>query len=155
VLKKKFENLRKKNGGKFRMMQRWWSKEYKALKVLVDEHPEYYLDELVEHLFLKTGSLFHPSAVRKVLKRRLNYLIYCMVGYKQVGTTAWWLFQRQTLFNSCDGQRHHASGSTGSRGYWSQRGNLFAFTAIQSRFQSYWNDVFSIQGISEEAPIAH
>jgi hypothetical protein len=23
VLKKKFENLRKKNGGKFRMMQRW------------------------------------------------------------------------------------------------------------------------------------
>ena len=43
-----------------------------ALKVIVEEHPEYYLDEFAEALLCKTHSLFSLSTINRMLKNDLN-----------------------------------------------------------------------------------
>ena len=43
-----------------------------ALQQVVDENPEYYLDEIAEALFLRTGALYSPSTISKVLRHDLH-----------------------------------------------------------------------------------
>ena len=39
----------------------------------MDKHPEFYLDEFVEELFSRTGVLYHPMTIWRVLKKKLGY----------------------------------------------------------------------------------
>ena len=43
------------------------------LKQLVDNHPEYYLDEYVTALAQICGVFYHPSTISKLLRNRLGY----------------------------------------------------------------------------------
>ena len=43
-----------------------------ALQQVVDENPEYYLGKIAEALFLRTGALYSPSTISKVLRHDLH-----------------------------------------------------------------------------------
>lgn len=43
------------------------------MREILDEHPEYFLDEFVRELYIRTGVLYHPSSVWKLLYYKMNY----------------------------------------------------------------------------------
>ena len=50
-----------------------WSRFFiRHLKDVVNKHPVYFLDEIAEEMFIRTGALFHLSSVYKVLRKRLG-----------------------------------------------------------------------------------
>lgn len=67
------QKLLKKNGGYWTYSHKWKSREIKALRRILEEHPDFYLDEFVSELYIATGTLFHPSTVSKVINKRFNY----------------------------------------------------------------------------------
>jgi transposase len=47
--------------------------DLESLKMIVDENPEAYLDEITMHFGRETGKFFHQSTIWKYMKRNLNY----------------------------------------------------------------------------------
>ena len=64
-----YESLKKRKSYKQTVVEftKKWNKEtVGVLRDLLNKHPDYYLDEFVEELFVRTGVLFHPSTVHYV-----------------------------------------------------------------------------------------
>ena len=53
--------------------KKWTKSTVGVLRKILADHPEFYLDEFVEELFCRTGILYHPSTVWRLLKKRLGY----------------------------------------------------------------------------------
>ena len=72
-------------GGKFRKNSRWPKAHIQALEDILESNPEFYLDEIIEHLFILTGTLYSPPTISRVLWYDLHrkLIVYNDVAFKR------------------------------------------------------------------------
>ena len=63
----------RRKGAPIKFTRKWSPYFIKLLQNILRDHPEFYLDEFVEELYVRSGVLFHPSSVSLVLRKRLGY----------------------------------------------------------------------------------
>ena len=70
VLNERLRQLRRRYGAARRSVS---DAHILELQRIVDEHPEYYLDEFVRSLARICGVFYHPSTISRIILHRLGY----------------------------------------------------------------------------------
>ena len=63
----------RRKGAPIKFTRKWSPYFIRLLQSILKDHPEFYLDEFVEELYVRSGVLFNPSSVSLVLRKRLGY----------------------------------------------------------------------------------
>ena len=72
ILNEQIKKLRRRYGCARRKIS---DRHFNELQLLVDSHPEYYLDEYVSSLARKTGIFYHPSTISRTIRYRMGYTL--------------------------------------------------------------------------------